>query len=172
MADPAIATAEFARSIVADYIAWYQQNDPGSTCTQAAMDRWPGLESCRAARRIRGRLTSAMTDVYRDIWKAQRKATRFWHNALGHLGHFCQEFGKISQAADINGAAHDVFAALEPGNGRFLAAESHHGAKVQQCRGVTIYLVPPITEISRYYRELDFAGNHPWIGMLDAYHDC
>jgi len=170
--DPAIETAEFARSIVADYVAWYKRKDPASVVTQAAMDLGVIGSVTGPLDEFADRLTIAMADAYRDIWKAQRKSTRFWHNTLWDLGHFCEEFVRASKATTVNGAAQAVWTALEPGTGRFIVAESHLGAKVQHCRGVTIYLVPPISEISRYYRELDFAGNHPWIGMLDAYHDC
>jgi len=166
-ADPGMTTADFACGIVADYISWYKQ---GEIVTQTAMElsRLPTMTG--PLDEFAGQLTVAMKDVYKDIWKAQRKATRFWHNTLWDLGHFCREFGQISQVAGLGEAARDVWAALEPGEGRFLVAESHRGDKVQQCRGVTIYLVPPITEISRYYRELDFSQNHAWTEMLESYH--
>lgn len=166
-ADPAMATADLASGIVADYIGWYRE---GEIVTQTAMDlsRLPTMTG--PLDEFAGQLTIVMQDVYKDIWKAQRKATRFWHNTLWDLGHFCREFGQTSQVAGLGEAASSVWAALEPGDERFLVAEAHRGDKVQQCRGVTIYLVPPITEISRYYRELDFSRNHAWTAMLESYH--
>jgi hypothetical protein len=168
--NPGIATADFAGSIVTDYIAWYGARNPDAIVTQAAMD--PGRLPLLTAPldELAGRLSAGMTELYRDIWQAQRKAARFWNNTLWDLGHFCRELAQSSQLAGIGVAAEAVWAALEPGHGRLLVAESHRGAKVRQCRGVTIYLVPPITEISRYYRELDFALNHAWTRVLDDYH--
>lgn len=165
--DPTMETAGFASGIVADYISWYRR---GGIVTQTAMDLSQLPDMTGPLDEFAGRLTIVMADVYTDIWKAQRKATKFWHNTLWDLGHFCQEFGQISQVAGLGEAARDVWAALEPGDGRFLVAESHRGDKVQQCRGVTIYLVPPITEISRFYHELDFSRNHAWTTMLESYH--
>jgi hypothetical protein len=168
VANPGIPTADFASGIVANYINWYKTGD---TVTLAAMDlsRLPAMTG--PLDEFAGRLTAVMTDVYPDIWKAQRKAAKFWHNTLWDLGHFCREFSQTSRVASLGEAAGDVWAALEQGDGRFIVAESHRGGKVQQCRGVTIYLVPPITEISRYYRELDFSRNHAWTEMLESYHD-
>jgi len=169
-ADPGVPTAAFAAAIVADYVDWYRQHDSGAVVTQAALDlgRLPQLTG--PLDDLAGLLEGAMPDVYRDIWKAQRSAARFWHNTLWDLGHFCRELGQASSAAGVGAAAAAVWDALEPGDGRVLVAEAHHGDKVSFCRGVTVYLLPPITEISRYYRELDFAAGHGWLGMLEAYH--
>jgi len=41
---------------------------------------------------------------------------------------------------------------------------------VERCRGITIYLLPPLMEISRYYADLDYAQQHHWPAMLRAYH--
>jgi len=51
-----------------------------------------------------------------------------------------------------------------------VIAEQHSGDSVAGCRGITIYLVPPMTELSRFYGELDFAADHRWLQMLEAYH--
>lgn len=170
MADPGMGTADFASNIVADYVDWYKQHRPGNVVTQAALDLGRLAQMTGPLDEFAGQLTTAMADVYPHIWKAQRTATRFWHNTLWDLGHFCQELGQTSQAAAVNEAARAVWTALEPGDGRFMVAEAHHGEKVRQCRGLTIYLVPPITEISRYYHELDFSRNHAWTEMLESYH--
>jgi len=169
-ADPSMQTAALAAGIVDDYTAWYAVHDAGATVTQAAMDlgRLPLVTA--PIDELAGRLGTDMEDARQQIWQAQRKSARFWHNTLWDIGDFCRELGQASQLAKIREAAENVWNALEPGHGRFLVAESHRGAKVQRCRGVTVYLLPPISEISRYYRELDFAMNHSWINMLENYH--
>ncbi len=172
VADPTITPADLAKTIVTDYIAWYKEFDLGDVVTQAAMDLSKLDQLTGPLDEFAGRLNAAMVDAYPDIWKAQRKSTRFWNNTLWDLGHFSSEFVQVSRVAGAGDAAQAVWAALEPGEGNYLVAESHHGEKVKNCRGVTIYLVPPITEISQYYRELDFARNHAWTGMLEAYHSA
>jgi hypothetical protein len=119
-----------------------------------------------------GLMTAVMATSYSDMWRAQRKSARFWHNTLWDLGHFCEVLETTTTEGRIKGAAGAVQSALDQGEGRFVLSESHSGPKVQQCRGVTVYLVPPISTISRYYRELDFTLDHSWIGMLEAYHDA
>lgn len=167
VADPGMPTADFASGIVADYIDWYSAGD---IVTQTAMDLSKLSELTGPLDEFAGQLTVAMADVYTDVWKAQRKATKFWRNTLWDLGHFCQEFRQVNQVAKLTDTARNVWAVLEPGDGRFLVAESHRGDKVARCRGLTIYLAPPITEISRYYQELDFSRNHTWAAMLESYH--
>ena len=172
VAEPGIATSELANNIVTDYIDWYKEMDFGDVVTQAAMDMSKFKHLTGPLDEFAGQLTSAMEDVYPDIWRAQRKSTKFWGNTLWDLGHFCKEFAQASRVTGVVDAAQSVYSALEPGDKRFLIAESHHGKKVENCRGLTIYLVPPITEISAYYRELEFVKNHPWAEMLEAYHNA
>ena len=192
--EPTIETADFAGSIVSDYIDWHKEEPagddtsvnreayvsspdwsetsgkPGVNVTQTAMDlsQLPGMTGLLDE--FAGYLKAEMADTYADIWNAQKKTTKFANDTLWDLGHFCREFEKISQTAPAVEAARAVREALEPGQGRFLVAESHRGEKVEQCTGVTIYF-PPIIEISRYYHDLDFASKNGWTGMLEAYHD-
>jgi len=170
VADPGIASADFASQIVHDYIDWYKEVDFGDMVTQAAMDLDKLSQLTGPLDDFSGRLTSAMVSVDSYIWKAQRNSTRFWQNTLWDLGHFCAEFERVCTHDVIRQSAAAVFAALEPGVGRFMVAEAHHGEKVKHCHGVTIYMPPPITEVSQFYRELDFTENHTWAEMLAAYH--
>jgi hypothetical protein len=172
VADPGIATPVFAGSIVTDYIAWYTEDYFGDMVTQTAMDLSKLPTMIGPLDEFAGRLTVAIEEVYSDLWEARLRTTNFWNNTLLDLGHFCQELDQSSKVNGIGEAARAVLTALEPGDSRFLVAESHHGKKVQQCRGVTIYLGVPITEISKFYRELDFARNHAWAGMLEAFQNA
>ncbi len=170
VANPGIAAGDFAAGIVADYTAWYGVHNADAIVTQAALDLGKLSLLTGPLDELAGFLSAGMAESYRDIWQAQRKAARFWHNTLWDIGHFCRELVQATRLAGIGDAAGAVWDVLEPGPGRLLCAESHRGEKVRQCRGLTVYLVPPITEISCYYRELDFALNHAWIGMLENYH--
>ena len=170
--NPEMEAAELARSIVSDYVDWYRDRDTTDDITQAALDL-SKLDSLTAPLDdFAGSLAADMSNSYPDIWRAQRKSARFWHNTLWDLGHFCEVLHGTTNTDEVGEAAQAVIDALAPGQGRFVLAESHLGTKVERCMGVTIYLVPPITSISRYYGELDFSHNHPWMSMLEAYHDA
>jgi hypothetical protein len=64
-------------------------------------------------------------------------------------------------------AAKAVIGALQPGADRLVVAESHRGAPVERCAGVTIYM-PDRRGISRYYADLAYAQEHRWLAMLRA----
>lgn len=171
-ANPDMDTSEFAQSIVSDYIDWYQNKGHAGDITQAAIDLSKLDTLTGPLSDFADQLTVNMRDSSADMWRAQRKSARFWHNTLWDLGHFCEAMAGSATGTEVRNAAIAVQSALKPGEGRLVVAESHRGTKVQRCRGVTIYLVPPINSISRYYRELDFSNNHPWINMLEAYHNA
>ena len=171
-AHPEMETAQFAQSIVSDYIGWYQARGHTGDITQAALDLSQMDLLIAPLDQFAQRLTADMSGSYTDLWRAQRHSARFWHNTLWDLGHFCEALAHACENPEVRAAAKAVQAALEPGDGCFVLAESNRGSNVQQCRGVTIYLVPPISAISRYYQELDYARNHAWIGMLEAYHEA
>jgi sarcosine oxidase gamma subunit len=115
-------------------------------------------------------LVAHMPDAAQEIWTAQRGSARFWHNTLWDVAHFCEALEGATADAAVDDAAQAVRAALAPGPDRFLIAEAHNGAKVERCGGMTAYLLPPLNDLSRYYAELDFAQDHRWLSMLEAYH--
>jgi len=41
---------------------------------------------------------------------------------------------------------------------------------VERCGGISIYLLPPLSDLSPYYKDLKFAKDHRWLEMLKAYH--
>jgi hypothetical protein len=170
--NPGMQAAELARYIVSDYVGWYREADSSEDITQSAIDLAQLDTLTGPLDTFAESLTTDMLNSYPDIWRAQRKAAQFWHNTLWDLGHFCEILKDTASGAEVRQAAQAVRAALEPGGGRCVLAESHLGTKVERCMGLTIYLVPPINPISRYYGELDFSRNHPWMSMLEAYHDA
>jgi len=170
VADPDMATADFARHIVTDYVAWYQENGHTGGVTQAAIDLARLDAVTGPLDDFADRLADVMPAVYADVWQAQRRSTRFWHNTLWDLGHFCSRLAERTADPELANAARAVLAALECGEGQPLIAQRHSGDSVSGCHGITIYLVPPMTELSRYYGELDFAAEHRWLHMLEEYH--
>jgi hypothetical protein len=172
LADPTMASADLAGHIVKAYVAWYDEFGlGGEIVTQTAMDMDKLSLFTDPLEKLASQLISKMPKAHAEIWKAQRKSTNFWEQTLWDLGHFCEQLHKHSEDDSLRAEAQAVQAALEPGKGRFVIAESHMGRTVENCKGVTIYLLPVGKELSKHYFDLDFAKKHAWAKMLEAYHD-
>jgi hypothetical protein len=166
--EPDIATADFGAHIVDAYIQSYAHTN--NIVTQAAVDLSKVEELAGALDELADALIAHMPTAQLEIWSATKKpAAKFWYNTLWDLTHFCERLEAGTADDDVKAASKKVLEALEPGN--FVVAESHRGEKVERCGGVTVYLKGPPSELSRYYGELDFAVNHRWHQLLEAYHE-
>jgi hypothetical protein len=168
---PELATADLAAHIVDAYIKSYAERDYPGPLTQAALDlsKMDGVAAALDA--LAGALIAHMPAAAKEIWSAQRQSARFWHNTLWDIAHFCEELEGLTDDDAVRQAAGDVRANLSAGAGNFVVAESHYGDTVECCGGVTIYLMPPLTDISRYYDDLAYAQDHKqWPAMMRAYH--
>jgi hypothetical protein len=169
-ADPGIDAADLAAGIVDDYMGFYRDQGHTGDVTQSAFDLARVAELAAPFDALADALAAHMPAAGDEVWKAQRGSARFWHNTLWDVSHFCEELEKATADDAVRTAAAAVRAALAPGRGRPLLAEAHRGAKVEKCGGVTLYLLPPLMEISRFYSELAWAKDHRWLRMLEAYH--
>jgi sarcosine oxidase gamma subunit len=115
-------------------------------------------------------LIAHMPKAEKEIWGAQRKSARFWHNTLWDIAHFCEELEKLTANKAVRDAAKNVRTALQSGPKQFVLAESHRGASVARCAGATIYLLPALMDVSPYYGALKYAKEHRWPALLKAYH--
>lgn len=168
--NPQISTAELATHIVDDYIRSYVQRGFVGDVTQTAIDASRIADLASVVSEFSECLHTRMDSVYNDIWKAQRESTRFWHNTLWDIGHFAKEFMNLSSDVDVVSQANAVLDAHAVGTNGAVIAEGHSGQKVEHCCGTTVYFVPPISDISRFYPELSFAQDFSWLPMLKAYH--
>ena len=169
-AQPDMPTDELAAHIVQSYIKYYLDDDYPGPVTQAACDLSKTKDLTEPLDKLARALIAHMPDAANEIWKAQRNSARFWHNTLWDVSHFCEELENGTADKDVREAAHDVRAALQTGPGHFIVAEAHNGETVKRCGGSTVYLVPPIVNISRYYNDLDYARDYNWLSFLKAYH--
>jgi hypothetical protein len=167
---PGLPTAELAGHIVQAYIKSYKDQNYKGAVTQTALDLSKIKLLAAPLDRLADCLIKAMPKASKEIWNAQRNSARFWHNTLWDISHFCEELEKETSSKDVRKAAQDVRAALQAGVGRFVISESHAGPGVERCGGVSIYLLPPLNNISIYYKDLKFAKAHRWMAMLNAYH--
>jgi hypothetical protein len=172
VSEPDLPTAELAAEIVSAYMKSYLDRGYKDPVTQSAFDLarvGPVAESLDG---LAGALSAHMPAAAMEIWAAQRASPRFWHNTLWDVTSFCEELENNSASEQVRQAAAAVRAILKPGSEGFIIAEAHSGDKVARCGGLTIYLVPPLIDISRYYQEVDFAKEFKWLEMLQAYHSA
>lgn len=167
---PEMAAGDLARHIVDDYVASYVERGYRGAVTQCALDLSRVEELAAPLDDLAGALVAGMPDAAGEIWRSQRLSARFAHNTLWDIANFCGQIGAGSVSEPIQEAASSVRAALAPGQESPVLAEAHHGATVEHCGGVNLYLVPPLVRISPYYRELAFAQDRHWLEMLEAYH--
>jgi hypothetical protein len=170
-AEPEIPTNDFAAHIVDAYIKSYADWD--YVVTQTALDVSKLEQLTHPLDELVDALLAHMPEAAFEIWTAQRKTTaKFWHNTLWDITHFCEMLAQDTNSEAVKNAAQQVLMAHQTGAGNFVVAEAHRGDKVARCGGVTIYLMPPPSEISRYYDDLDFANDHRWPDLLKAYHQA
>ena len=169
---PDLATPDLAAHIVDVYIKSYVDRNHTGPVTQAALDlsRIDALAEPLDA--LAEAVIAHMPDAADEVWDVQRdrKLARFWHMTLWDVSQFCEELEKLTADDAVRRAAQGVRSALAVGPGNCVIAEGHNGTKVERCGGVTIYLIPPLLDVSRYYGELDYARDHRWLAMLEAYH--
>lgn len=169
-ARPEQAADEVAAGIVAAYLAYYDGIDHVGDLTQTALrlerlgDVTAPLDALADA--LRAELPAAAGGV----WAAQRASARFQANTLWDIAHFCEALEGAGFGPAVLAAAADVRAALAPGAGRLVHAHGTRGERVRRCGGLSVYLLPQLLELSRYYAEVDFARDHRWLAMLEAYH--
>jgi hypothetical protein len=167
VAEPDIATSNFAVSIVTDYIEWYQENHLSPTVTQTAYDLSRIMDLLEPLDALARYSILNMDAMRQAIWSASIKSTDFHGGTLRDIGHFCKELSEASKDTSAQAAANAVVEAHRVGEGYALIAEGHSGPKVKDCHGATVYL--PLAKISQYYEEVDFARDIRWLDMLKSY---
>ncbi len=169
-ANPDAPTEVLAAHIVEAYLRSYLDRGYTNPVTQSAFDL---ARAGPVADKLDALADAVIADLPAGVmalWSAQREAARFWHNTLWDVTHFCEELEKATASQAVREASQAVRASLEPGPENFILAERHSGDKVARCGGLTIYLISPLTDISRFYADLEFARKHRWLQMLKAYH--
>ncbi len=167
---PDLATAELASHIVEAYVKSYADRNHPGPITQSALDLSKVDGAAGSLDALARALIAHMPEAASEIWDAQRQSARFWHNTLWDIGHFCEELEGLTADDAVRQAAGEVRANLGAGAENFVVTESHYGDAVERCAGVSTYLIPPLMDISRYYADLEYAKDHKWLAMLQAYH--
>jgi len=167
VADPEISTAEFACSIVSDYIDSYTEFHFGDIVTQTAYDLSKIQNLLSPLDELASYAIQNIDQLRQSIWSSQLNTTDFNGGTLRDIGHFCKELEQRSDDKNVKAVANAVVEAHRVGDGNALIAEGHSGAKVENCHGTTVYF--PMQKISRYYGELAFSKDFRWLDMLRSY---
>lgn len=168
--EPSLTTSTLAAHIVDAYIASYAECNYKSPVTQSAVDTSRVEDLAASLDNLTDALIVHMPDAAMEIWQAQRRSARFYHNTLWDIAHFCEAIERISSDEAVRRTAQAVRATLEPAPGAFIIAEGHRGEKMARCGGMSIYLQPPLSSVSRFYGDLGYARDHRWPVLLRAYH--
>jgi hypothetical protein len=172
VAQPEMPARQLAGSIADDYVRFYVDAGHRGPVTQAAFDLSHAAGVAEALDGLAGALLAALPDAAGPIWNAQRASARFWHNTLWDLGDFCRCLGSRVAEPAVQQAAGRVVGSLVPGGTGFVVRNVHNGASVARCDGLTVYLVPQLTDISPWYADLALSKTHRWDEMLVAYHQA
>jgi hypothetical protein len=166
---PDMPTALAAEHIVGDYIQSYLDRNYKKAVTQSALDLErmddliPPLDGLAQALAAMDR-----QDMRNCLWGALYATTRFYNETLVDIPHLCTELEKQPVSQAVRQACAAVRQALAQGAGRFVLAEKHSGKTVENCGGVSIYL-PVFKDMSRFYPELAFASQRPWLKVVQKY---
>lgn len=166
---PDLPTRELAAHIAQTYVASYTR---GETVTQTALDLSRMDSLIEPINRFAGALKAELPAQTPTLWTAQRRTAKFWDGTLWDLGQLCQQIqAKLGDSGAIAQAAQSVIEALQAGPNQLVLSAHKQGDALKDCCGVSIYLpVPGMSDISKYYAELEFAKDTAWVGMLQAYH--
>ena len=169
VANPGLSAADFACHIVQAYVQSYRDMGYSGDVTQAALDLGQISALNTALDHLADVLYDRLPKANQQIWKAQKRTKRFWHNTLADIGSLGSELKRGSRHKATKAAIAEVLAALQPGAGGFVMAEAHDGSGVAACTGATIYMPSPLVGVSQFYGDLEFAKKQQWKKMLDAY---
>ncbi|HST04343.1 MAG TPA: clostripain-related cysteine peptidase [Chloroflexia bacterium] len=165
--NPDISTADLAKHIVQAYIKYYKDAGSGEDVTQAALDPSKVGTLASALDSLAAALVKEMPGAADAVWNALRRSLYFYDKTLWDISSFSEELSSDGDSS-IKKAVNAVSDALKPSDTGFVVAESHSKGRLEKCRGVTVY-VPALCDISPYYSDLDFAKEHDWLKMLEAY---
>jgi hypothetical protein len=171
VANPDMDGAELGRTVVRRYAESYRNDESKWPITQCAVAS-DGIDAFSdSLDTLAGALRGFMRDDELGVFKVQQAQARSadFTGELYDLRTLCANLRGLGPSGErVEDAAAKVMEALEPGS--YVLAEEHLGPTVEGCGGVTAYLPPPSSRISRFYGDLSFAKQHGWDEFLRSYH--
>jgi hypothetical protein len=174
VAQPTISSAELAKHIVEAYVQSYIDRGYTGAVTQSALDLSQMAALVGPLDVLADAISAHLPRARREIGEALYHTTaHFWHGTLWDIAQFGLALAEETDDDAVRQAATAVREALQPQSNLFVIADRHNGSKVQGCGGTTVYLPPRILhQVSRFYQDLDYAKEHRWLAMLEAYHSA
>ena len=166
-AHPAMTGGDLGRVVIDAYVDSYRDRQNQWPVTQAAVSTTHLEDFAGAVDALAGALQKSFPDLTTAarITRAQARSVAF-SGDLVDLRTFCRALLSGDLDEHVTAAAQQVHDALTPGG--FVLAEGHLRPTVEECGGVTLYFPPPLTGISPYYADLDFA-RRGWDEFLVGY---
>ena len=167
---PQQPTDGLVNSIVAAYVQSCRGGGTPIPATLSALNLVRIGQVTHALGQLADALTDTLPHAAAEIFAAQKSSKRFYHDTLWDISDFCLKLEQATASRAVRTAARQVRSALRPGPDRFVVAHDRAGSEFEPCGGVSIFLPPFGTAISKHYSRLDFAREHQWLRMLRAYH--
>lgn len=170
--NPDMTPADLACLTVNAYNKYYASRSNTWPVSQTALDLSRMAELVAPLDTLSDVLINAMPPAEQEINRAQFDCFPFWDGTLFDVGEFSTRLGDYIMDPVLLQAAQEVRLALRPGAGHLIMAEAYHGSDLDKCAGLSIYLPERRRRmrISPYYSDLEFAKQHRWLAMLQAYH--
>lgn len=166
--NPALPTAELVTCIVEAYIQYYINKGVADPVTQTALDLSKLDLLVAPLDTFANALMAKLPAIRLKIVDAEESTAFFFDYTLADIANFCEEIEKRTARTPVRQAANAVRMALQCGPNHFVLAESHRGASVARCGGVTVYM-PGRQGISPYYADLALVKDqHCWLRFLQA----
>ncbi|MBI1852752.1 MAG: hypothetical protein HYR85_20620 [Planctomycetes bacterium] len=165
-AEPTMSATDLGELAVDRYVSSYKNHTSEWPVTQSALVTKEMKAFTTAIDALERAIRPQLKAGWPEVFRAQARSVRFEAD-LVDLRTFCLAIGQSNLDSKAKEAARDVLNAIEPGG--FMLAEAHLGKTVEGCGGISIYLPPPTSGISRYYKDLSFAKTHRWDEFLSSY---
>lgn len=170
--NPEMTPAELACLIVEAYTRYYETLSNTWPVTQTALDLARMDQLVVPLDTLADLLKNAMPAAQREVNFSQYDCSPFWDGTLFDIAEFSVRLGSNFTDPTLLQAAQEVRQSLQPGTGRLIMKEASLGSKLDKCAGLSIYLPERRRQmrISPYYSDVEFAKQHHWLAMLQAYH--
>jgi hypothetical protein len=164
-AKPEMDGKELGELIVRHYNDSYEDQADQWPVTQSALDAGQVESFAEAVDALGRALQAELESDWMEVNAAHARAVLF-DMELVDLRSFCRNLQGGSASDELRNAAKGVLDA----HTQYVLAEGHHGPKVEECGGTTVYLPQPSVGVSEYYEKLAFAADHNWDETLASYH--
>lgn len=164
---PAMAPADLARLVVAEYAKYYKKTR--EAVTQSALDLGRIPAAAAAVNQLADALLANLAANAGAVTLARDRAQKFDSPEYIDLGDFAAQLAqRLPGDAAVQAAARAVHTVLDTGSPKpFVIANATCGAKMARANGVSIYF-PRAEDYAPDYADLMFSREGKWVALLSA----